>query len=64
MISQLAELRANVLEVQHGRTTTSLRVSEVLIALTVETEGQEHSARVQQSLINRGYHRERKPGAS
>ncbi|MBW8171943.1 threonine ammonia-lyase [Ornithinimicrobium sp. Arc0846-15] len=58
LISQLAELRANVLEVQHGRTTTSLRVSEVLIALTVETEGQEHSARVQQSLINRGYHLE------
>lgn len=58
LIAQLAELRANVLEVQHGRTTTSLRVSEVLVALTVETEGHEHSARVQQALVDRGYHLE------
>lgn len=55
LLAALAELRANVLEVQHGRTTATLRVHEVQIALTVETEGHEHSERVQQSLADRGY---------
>ncbi len=55
LLGQLAELRTNVLEVQHGRTIASLGVHEVQIALTVETEGHEHSARVQHTLQDKGY---------
>jgi len=44
-----------VLEVVHGRTSASLRVHEVQIALTVETEGPEHSEQVVQVLGERGY---------
>jgi len=55
LLATLAELQANVLEVVHGRTSASLRVHEVQIALTVETEGPEHSEQVVQVLGERGY---------
>lgn len=54
----LADLDANVLEVAHGRTTTSLRVHEVQIGITVETQGREHSERVLARLAEQGYHLE------
>jgi threonine dehydratase len=55
LLATLAELQANVLEVVHGRTSASLGVHEVQIALTVETEGPEHSEQVVQVLGERGY---------
>ncbi len=55
LLAALAESRANVLEVVHGRTTTSLRVHEVQIALTVETEGRQHSEAVLAELRDQGY---------
>lgn len=55
LLAALAEAEANVLEVIHGRTSASLRVHEVQIGLTVETEGPEHSERVVQVLGERGY---------
>ncbi|QDO89718.1 threonine ammonia-lyase [Ornithinimicrobium ciconiae] len=55
LLALLAEERANVLEVQHGRTTAALRVHEVQIGVTVETDGHEHSDRVVQALNHHGY---------
>ncbi|WP_202863074.1 threonine ammonia-lyase [Ornithinimicrobium murale] len=55
LLALLAQERANVLEVQHGRTTASLHVHEVQIGVTVETDGQEHSRRVVDCLTEHGY---------
>ncbi|MCK0112271.1 threonine ammonia-lyase [Ornithinimicrobium sp. F0845] len=55
LLAHLAEQRANVLEVQHGRTTASLHVHEVQIGITVETDGPEHSASVIEALHEHGY---------
>ncbi|NLG22449.1 MAG: threonine ammonia-lyase [Actinomycetales bacterium] len=55
LLAHLAEQRANVLEVQHGRTTASLHVHEVQIGITVETDGPEHSAAVMDALHDSGY---------
>lgn len=55
LLARLAHERANVLEVVHGRTNTSLRVHEVQIAITAETEGPEHSERVLRALHDHGY---------
>ncbi len=55
LLTLLAEQRANVLEVQHGRTTAALHVHEVQIAVTLETDGQEHSRRVVDALTEHGY---------
>nr|WP_306270485.1 threonine ammonia-lyase [Ornithinimicrobium sp. HY1793] len=55
LLALLAQERANVLEVQHGRTTASLHVHQVQIGVTVETDGQEHSKRVVDCLTEHGY---------
>jgi threonine dehydratase len=55
VLALLAELRCNVLEVQHHRRVVGLRVSEVAISMTLETSGHEHSAGVVQALEERGY---------
>src|SRR5690606_33729893 len=55
LLALLAEERANVLEVQHGRTTASLAVHEVQIGVTVETDGSEHSDRVVHALTEHHY---------
>lgn len=55
LLALLADSSTNVLEVHHGRTSTRLGVHEVEIALTVETEGDGHSAEVVRSLRNKGY---------
>jgi threonine dehydratase len=58
LIALLAEHSANVLEVLHGRTKARLRVNEVEIGLTVETEGPQHSERLLAALREHGYHPE------
>jgi threonine dehydratase len=55
VLALLAELRCNVLEVQHHRRVVGLRVSEVAISMTLETSGHEHSAGVVRALEERGY---------
>lgn len=55
LLALLAEERANVLEVQHGRTTATLQVDEVQISVTVETDSQEHSSHVVDCLTEHGY---------
>nr|WP_109473874.1 threonine ammonia-lyase [Ornithinimicrobium cavernae] len=55
LLALLAQERANVLEVQHGRTTPSLHVHEVQIGVTVETDGHEHSEHVVHTLTAHGY---------
>jgi threonine dehydratase len=55
VLTLLAEMRCNVLEVQHHRRVPNLTVDEVAISLTLETMGHEHAAEVRQALLDQGY---------
>ncbi|MFK5633284.1 threonine ammonia-lyase [Ornithinimicrobium sp. LYQ103] len=55
VLALLAEMRCNVLEVQHHRRVPDLTVDEVAISLTLETMGHEHAAEVRQALLGQGY---------
>jgi threonine dehydratase len=55
VLALLAEMRCNVLEVQHHRRVPNLTVDEVAISLTLETMGHEHAAEVRQALLDQGY---------
>ena len=55
LLAVLAEADANVLEVEHGRTSASLAVDEVEIGVQLETKGAEHCAQVVQTLRDKGY---------
>ena len=55
LLSLLAGLGANVLEVSHERLAPSLRVDEVVVVLQVETRGPEHCALVKEELKSAGY---------
>ncbi|GAA1175665.1 threonine ammonia-lyase [Ornithinimicrobium humiphilum] len=55
VLTMLAEMQCNVLEVQHHRRVANLAVGEVAISLTLETRGHEHSAEVMAALTERGY---------
>ncbi len=57
LLSLLADLGANVLEVEHQRTGPKLRFGEVEVALSVETRGTEHSDEVLAGLRQAGYPR-------
>lgn len=54
VLALLAEADANVLEVFHTRTTTSLAVDEVEIGLQLETRGHDHAAAVLAALAAAG----------
>jgi len=56
LLSLLAGLGANVLEVSHERLAPSLRVDEVEVLLQVETRGTEHCEHVKETLRGAGYH--------
>ncbi len=56
LLADLAEVKANVLDVVHERTSTQLTLDEVEVALQVETRGAEHAAKVLARLRERGYH--------
>ena len=47
---------ANVLEVSHERTSTSLNVGEVEVRLQLETKGPDHAEEVLSRLREHGYH--------
>ncbi|SOC53876.1 threonine ammonia-lyase [Ornithinimicrobium cerasi] len=55
VLALLAELRCNVLEVQHHRRVVGLKVHEVAISMTLETTGHDHSAEVVRALQDRSY---------
>ena len=55
LLALLAQVRANVIEVEHVRTSPRLSVDEVEIGLRLETQGQEHCQRVLGALRDAGY---------
>jgi len=55
LLALLAELGANVLDVEHQRIGPKLHLGEVEVALSVETKGVEHSAEVLAALRQAGY---------
>ncbi|WP_026874975.1 threonine ammonia-lyase [Jiangella gansuensis] len=55
LLSELAAVDANVLDVVHERTGSSLSIEEVEIALQLETRGPEHCDRVLAKLHESGY---------
>jgi threonine dehydratase len=55
LLGYLADLGANVLEVNHERLAADLRVDEVEVVLQVETRGPEHCANVKAKLEAAGY---------
>jgi threonine dehydratase len=55
LLADLAAADANVLEVEHVRTGTTIRVDEVEIGLQLETRGHEHCEEVLRALRTKGY---------
>lgn len=55
LLGRLAELGANVLDVEHQRTGPKLHLGEVEVALSVETRGADHSDTVLAALREAGY---------
>ncbi|HUZ23465.1 MAG TPA: threonine ammonia-lyase [Streptosporangiaceae bacterium] len=55
LLSELADLGANVIEVVHERVTADLRVDEAEVMLQVETRGPEHCDTVISQLRKTGY---------
>jgi threonine dehydratase len=56
LLTELADAGANVLEVEHDRTSTTLHIGEVEVRLQLETRGVEHAEAVLSRLRERGYH--------
>jgi threonine dehydratase len=56
LLGELAEEGANVLEVAHDRTATTLTIGEVEVRLQLETRGLDHAAAVLARLRSHGYH--------
>ena len=55
LLNELAEAEANVLEVVHERTSASLHLEEVEVALQLETRGPSHAEKVLARLRECGY---------
>jgi threonine dehydratase len=55
LLALLAGVRANVLEVEHVRTSPKLSVDEVEIGLRLETQGTDHCQQVLAALRQAGY---------
>jgi threonine dehydratase len=55
VLAELAAVGANVLEVEHERTSARLHVGEVEIFVVVETRGLEHAREVTTALTTAGY---------
>lgn len=56
LLNYLANLSANVLEVEHVRTSSELLIDEVEINIQIETSGFEHQEKVLKELKKDGYH--------
>jgi threonine dehydratase len=55
LLTDVGALGANVLEVEHARTSPELVLDEVEVHLQLETRGQPHAEQVQATLRQRGY---------
>jgi len=55
LLGVLARQRANVLDIAHVRHNAALRVGDVEVSLTVETDGPDHSHRTANALRAAGY---------
>jgi threonine dehydratase len=55
LLTELADLGANVLDVAHERVTPDLRVGEAEVSLHLETRGPEHTDSVVSQLRKAGY---------
>lgn len=55
LLRELAAVSANVLSVEHERTTAQLDLGEVEIAVVLETRGPDHAREVQATLTRVGY---------
>ncbi len=55
LLTQLAQLNANIIEVVHERISESLSLDEVEVALQLELRGEEHRERVLAGLTGNGY---------
>ena len=56
LLNELAGVEANVLDVVHERTSATLHLDEVEVAMQVETRGPQHAERVLSRLRECGYH--------
>jgi len=56
LLAELADAGANVLEVSHDRTTSTLHIGEVDVRLQLETRGVAHAEGVLTRLREHGYH--------
>lgn len=56
VLALLAQLEANVLEVEHVRMAVPLGIDEVEIGIQVETKGSDHAAEVVRTLQLEGFH--------
>ena len=56
LLREIAERRANVVDVAHSRQNPRLSFGEVEVALSVETRGPDHSATLISALRGAGYH--------
>jgi threonine dehydratase len=63
LLAELAALRANVLDIGHVRHHPELRVGDVEVSLTLETDGFDHSERTLKALRAAGYSVESEPAA-
>jgi threonine dehydratase len=55
LLTLIAELGANVVEVNHGRANPALHVDQVEVLLQVETRGRTHAERLLDGLTKNGY---------
>jgi threonine dehydratase len=55
LLAQVAATDANVVDVEHGRTSATIGVGEVEVALTLETRGADHAETVLNRLSAAGY---------
>ena len=55
LLAELAAVDANVVDVEHGRTSAGLGVAEVEVAVTLETRGPDHAEAVVARLSAAGY---------
>lgn len=56
LLTRLGEVDANVVDVEHLRTTATLALDEVEVAVRLETRGKQHAAAVLECLRASGYH--------
>ncbi len=60
ILSVVAELRGNVLEVSHSRAFSEAKIGETAIDLVIETRGPDHVAEIEQALVAHGFSPERR----